>query len=106
MGKATTASTRNFQRHGENAIQWAMGRPTSSKMADTMTARCRVSQKACQSIAMIVLYSFGDYCCGSVKPYFRSNSATSLVLKYSKNSAASFLCCECDSTATPCASGG
>src|ERR1700733_2594132 len=43
---------------------------------------------------------------GSVKPYFRNNSAASFVLMYSRNCVASFLCCECESNTAPCARGG
>src|ERR1700730_3908535 len=52
MGSATTASTRNFQRHRENAIHQAIGRPSISRMADTVIANRSVSQNACQSIAI------------------------------------------------------
>src|SRR5579872_5015111 len=49
---ATTASTRNFQRRFENAIQYASGRPMTSRRSETITASSSVSQNVCQSIDM------------------------------------------------------
>src|SRR5439155_23200183 len=44
------ASTRNFQRQFEKAIQYASGKPIINSRAVTENARRIVSQKACQSI--------------------------------------------------------
>ena len=48
MGSATTASTRNFQRLGEKAIQYASGRPITSRMTETTSASSTVNSNACQ----------------------------------------------------------
>src|ERR1700694_2078483 len=52
MGKATAASTRNFQRRREKAIQYAIGSPNAKSVAETTAASCSVSQNACQSMAL------------------------------------------------------
>src|SRR4030081_2207997 len=52
MGKATAASTRNFQRRREKAIQYAIGSPNAKSVAETTAASCSVSQNACQSMAI------------------------------------------------------
>jgi hypothetical protein len=49
-GSATTASTRNFQRHREKASQAARGVPTASRMAVVETESRTLSQIACQSM--------------------------------------------------------
>lgn len=127
MGSATIASSKNFQRQREKAIHQAMGRPSTSNMVDTVIANSSVSQNACQSIAMVIRVMLGEfrfrssaegetpggqparcrcYWDGSVKPYVRNNSADSVVLMYSRNLSASFLCWECESTTTPWARTG
>src|SRR5213593_4747093 len=47
-GSATTASTRNFQRRRENAIQYAMGSPIATSAADTSSASFTVRKIAVQ----------------------------------------------------------
>ena len=61
MGSATVASTRNFQRQLENAIQYAIGKLMRNNKAETVNASCSVSQIVCQSIAMALWYSAKDY---------------------------------------------
>src|SRR5437763_190459 len=52
MGRATIASTKNFQRQREKAIQYAIGNPSIRRIADTVVARRNVNQNACQSMAI------------------------------------------------------
>src|SRR5215469_7650432 len=51
MGIATIASTRNFRRHREEAIQYASGKPIARSSTVTEVASRMVSQNACQSIS-------------------------------------------------------
>src|SRR5262249_20824019 len=50
MGRATTASTKNFQRQPLYVIQYARGNPTKNRTPETSTPRRNVSPNACQSI--------------------------------------------------------
>src|SRR5258708_34471138 len=93
-------------------------------MAETSTASCKVSQKACQSTNIsscklaglkpplqCLSYFGGTGACakggvGRVNPYLVSTLPTALLLTTSKKDPAYFFCFQCERMSKPCSSTG
>src|SRR4051794_37966634 len=78
MGSATTASTKNFQRQREKAIQYAIGNPSIRRIADTVVASRNVNQNACQSMAINIASLEPEPECGAGAPARALHVATEM----------------------------